>query len=88
MGAAEFWTRVYSLFSRLGRGTKVLPSGALVGKPHKCVCVRARGHACVTISTPAPLSQGHTRISSVKLPVQELPEMLLTPHMGKGVGEG
>ena len=56
MAAAEFWTRVYSLFSSLGRETKVLPSEAQVGKPHKCArvcmwaCMCDHIHSCSTES--------------------------------------
>lgn len=47
-----------------------------------CVCV------CVTTSIPAPLSQGHVRVSLMKLPVLEPAEILLTPRMEKGVRKG
>lgn len=57
------------------------------GSPQSgCACMC--GHACVTTSSPAPLSQGHVRVSHVKLPVLELAEVLLTSRMEKGVGEG
>ena len=73
--------RLFPLLTNLGRGAKVLPlSEAQGGKFQGCVCV--------TTSIPAPLSQGHVRVSLMKLPVLEPAEILLTPRMEKGVRKG